>query len=137
MRKLFKGGTYMRKYGISGLMPNFIKKSWTDSTLKFIKNWRVIGMKNYRKGEGRNCQKIREFLQTYFMDGPIPHTDVKDSEQNHEESSSLFGFMVIGIILAVLFGLIYQRNLKKQRPYRHSDLEDDEIYKYYIGTKSK
>ena len=71
------------------------------------------------------------------MDGPIPYTDVKDSEQNHEESSSLFGFMVIGIILAVLFGLIYQRNLKKQRPYRHSDLEDDEIYKYYIGTKSK
>ena len=55
------------------------------------------------------------------MDGPIPYTDVKDSEQNHEESSSLFGFMVIGIILAVLFGLIYQRNLKKQRPYRHSE----------------
>ena len=73
------------------------------------------------------------------MDGPIPHTDVKDSEQNHEESSSLFGFMVlvIGIILAVLFGLTYQRNLKKQRAYRYSDLEDDEVYKYYIGTKSK
>ena len=71
------------------------------------------------------------------MDGPITLKDVNDSEQNHEKSSSLFGFIIIGIILAVLFGLTYQRNLKKQRPYRHSDLEDDEIYKYYTGTKSK
>ena len=76
------------------------------------------------------------------MDGPIHHKGVKNSEQNHEkrnqeESSSLFGFIIVGIILAVLFGLNYKRNLKKQRPYRYSDAEDDEIYKYYIGTKSK
>ena len=52
-------------------------------------------------------------LQTSFMDGPI---FLKDSERNHEASSSLFSFIIVGITLAVLFGLVdYQRKLKKEK----------------------
>jgi len=41
---------------------------------------------------------------------------IKNSESNQEESSSLFSFIIVGIILAVLFGLVdYQRKLKKER----------------------
>ena len=47
------------------------------------------------------------------MDGPI---FLKDSERNHEASSSLFSFLIVGIVLAVLFGLVdYQRKLKKEK----------------------
>jgi hypothetical protein len=47
------------------------------------------------------------------MDGPI---SLKDSERNHEASSSLFSFLIVGIVLAVLFGLVdYQRKLKKEK----------------------
>ena len=47
------------------------------------------------------------------MDGPI---SLKDSERDHEASSSLLSFLIVGIVLAVLFGLVdYQRKLKKEK----------------------
>ena len=62
---------------------------------------------------GGGLSENKKKMQTSFMDGPI---SPEDSERNQEESSSLFSFLIVGIILAVLFGLVdHQRKLKRER----------------------